>query len=391
MQKLSSILEKGTITAIGLMSGTSADGVDSALVLLEGHSLDTRLELIRFLTYPYPQNVRRRLNRLFAPSNVQVEELCEMNFIIGEVFAEAALEVIRQASMSPSDVDIIGSHGQTICHLPMREPRSTLQIGEPSVIAQRTGIITVADFRANDVAAGGQGAPLIPYVDFILFRDQHLNRAIQNIGGISNVTFLPAGCNMNDIIAFDTGPGNMVIDEITKVITNGKQAYDKDGELSSKGKVNIELLDELCSHEFIHRLPPKSTGRETFGAHFVQELLIRSKHLNLSEIDLLTTVTMFTAKSIYINYSQFILPRYNISEIVVSGGGAHNLTLMKYLRDMFGTVDIKTSDDFGIPVDAKEAMAFAILANETIHGVPTNVPHITGAKRNVALGKIIVP
>ena len=390
IQKLLEITGKKKRKVIGLMSGTSADGVDAALVEIEGCGLNTKVRLVEFITYRLSEGVRQGIFKAFLPSSFSVEDVCELNFMIGDDFAEAALAVISRAGLDASEVDLIGSHGQTICHLPYGDIPSTLQIGEPAVIANRTGIVTVGDFRVADVAAGGQGAPLVPYVDFLLLRDNEKSRAIQNIGGIGNVTVLPAGGGLEEILAFDTGPGNMIIDEIMVIITEGKERYDRDGEMASQGVPNKALLQKLLSHLFILRPPPKTTGREEFGAHFAREIFNEARQRRISDVDLLATVTAYTAECIYQNYERFILPEYNIAEILVSGGGLRNLTLMKLLEKRFYPIPVRSVEDFGLMSDAKEAIAFAVLANETINGNPGNVPSATGAERPVVLGKIIV-
>ena len=391
VQRLLEITSKKKRKIVGLMSGTSADGVDAVLVEIEGNGFDTSFRLIQFITYPFPKGVRNRIFQLFSPSSCSVEDVCEMNFVLGDIFARAALDVVAQARLQTSEVDLIGSHGQTICHLPDRPVRSTLQIGEPAVIAHRTGIVTVGDFRVADVAAGGQGAPLIPYVDFLLFQDSKKSRAIQNIGGIGNVTVLPADGNLEDILAFDTGPGNMVIDEVARIITDGQKSYDHNGEMASKGISSDYMLRKLLSHPFLYQPPPKTTGREEFGTHFAHELVDEAKQLGINDVDLLATVTAYTAECIYQNYKQFVLPEYDISEILVSGGGLHNLTLMEFLRESFSPILVRSVEDFDLVSDAKEAVAFAVLANEAIHGNPGNVPSATGADRSVVLGKIVMP
>lgn len=391
IQRLLEITGKRKRKVVGLMSGTSADGVDAALVEIEGCGLNTRFRLIDFITYPFPENVLEQVFQLFQPASCSVEDVCEMNFVLGNVFAQAALAAIKAAGLKTSEVDLIGSHGQTICHLPDRPVRSTLQIAEPAVIAYQTGIVTVGDFRVADVAAGGQGAPLVPYVDFLLLRDEEKSRAVQNIGGISNVTVLPAGGSTEDILAFDTGPGNMMIDGTVRLITDGLKGYDRDGEMASKGEPNQHLLQKLLSHPFISRQPPKTTGREEFGAHFVREVVNEAREMGIGDAALLATVTAYTAECIYRNYELFILPKFSISEILVSGGGLRNLTLIEMLRERFHPVRVRSVEDFGLVSDAKEAIAFAILANETIHGNPGNVPGATGADRPVVLGKVTIP
>jgi anhydro-N-acetylmuramic acid kinase len=321
-----------------------------------------------------------------------VAKICQVNFLLGKLFADAALEVIRQSGLPISSIHLIGSHGQTIYHLPPSMGSgipSTLQIGEPAVIAQKTRIPVIADFRPADVAVGGEGAPLVPYVDFLLFRDGRKTRAIQNLGGISNVTIVPAGAKREDVLAFDTGPGNMLIDEAVRLLTEGKYNYDPNGSLAAAGRTNVNFLDELMEHPFIFKAPPKSTGRETFGVHYALNVIQKAKSKNMADSEILATLTEFTARSIYENYVRFAFPHYNLSEIILSGGGVHNRTLMKFLQHYFGKIPLLKVDDYGIPSDAKEAIAFAILANETLANNPGNLPQVTGAQRPVILGKII--
>ena len=391
IQRLLEITDKRKRKVIGLMSGTSADGIDAALVEIEGFGLDTKLRLLEFITHRFTEGIRERIFEAFSSSDCSVEDVCKLNFMLGNVFADAALAVMARAKLGASEVDLIGSHGQTICHLPDNDIPSTLQIGEPAVIAYRTGVVTVADFRVADMAANGQGAPLVPYVDFLLLRDDKKSRAIQNIGGIGNVTVLPAGGGLEDILAFDTGPGNMIIDEVVRIITDGQQNYDHDGEMASKGIPDDDLLRKMLSHPFILRPPPKTSGREDFGAQFVRELVKEARQRGISDADLIATVTAYTAESIHYNYERFILPEYDISEILVSGGGLRNLTLMKLIRKKFHPIPVMSVEDFGLMSDAKEAIAFAVLANETIHGNPGNIPSATGADRPVVLGKIAMP
>ncbi|MDQ1317828.1 MAG: anhydro-N-acetylmuramic acid kinase [Candidatus Poribacteria bacterium] len=390
MKRIDEIINKKKKNVIGLMSGTSADGVDSALVEIEGYGIDTHVKLIKFATYPFSDDVRDRLFRIFPPSICSVEDICELNFALGDAFADATLKVIEDAGLKASDVDLIGSHGQTICHLPNSVIRSTLQIGEPSVIAFKTGIVTVADFRVADVSAGGHGAPLVPYVDFLLLRDKERTRIIQNIGGIGNVTVLPANGDLESVIAFDTGPGNMIIDETIRITTNSQYNYDHNGEIASKGIPNSDMLRKLLSHPFIQQTPPKTTGREDFGAHFTRRLVDEARALGISDTDLVATVTAYTAECIYENYKRFILPKYDVSEVLFCGGGVHNQTLMRFLRERLLPISVGIVDDYGLSSDAKEAIAFAVLANETIHDNYGNVPNATGASKRVILGKIVM-
>ncbi len=388
--------KKNEKIVIGLMSGTSVDGIDAALVKIRGNGLSTRARLLFFQVYPYPQTVRKKILNIFSPRTGTVDKICHLNFVLGELFAQAALKIILKANLEPWQIDLIGSHGQTIYHIPIpkREGslyvRSTLQIGEPSVIAERTGITTVADFRTGDMAAGGQGAPLAAYVDYILFRDEKKTRAIQNIGGIGNITLIPAAAKLDDVVAFDTGPGNMIIDAVSQILSQGKRTYDKNGLMAAQGKVNRKLLKELMNHSYLKKIPPKTTGREEFGMQFARQLIKRARALHLKNKDLLTTVTSFTADSIYYAYENFILPQHQLDEIIISGGGSYNPTLLNFLRKRFEPISLFRTEDFGISDKAKEALIFAILANETISANPANVPSATGAKRGVILGKIII-
>lgn len=375
---------------IGLMSGTSGDGVDASIVKISGHSRDSKVSLIYHYHYEYSEEIKRLVLRLFDFENTNIRFLSHMNFLLGEIFAEVALEAIKASSLSRDDIDLISSHGQTVFHSPYPEDiegfkvRSTLQIGEGAVIAERTGITTICDFRVRDMAVGGQGAPLVPFADWILFTSQEVNRCILNIGGIANVTILPKDANIDDIIAFDTGPGNMVIDEIVRIISNGLLDYDKDGIIASKGKVNEKLLQVALSHPYFSMRYPKTTGREVFGKDFSQDFYNAGKNMGLKDEDIVATATYLTAFSI----SEAIRP-FNIHELVIGGGGAYNLSLVKMIRELLPDIKIKTHEDFGIPNQAKEALCFAILANEVIFNSRNNVPSATGACKSVVMGKIL--
>lgn len=371
---------------IGLMSGTSYDGIAAALVAVRGAGLATRAELRAFETYPYPPAARRLVAAVSAPPTGTVDLVCRANFALGELFAEAAIAIARKARVRLGRVALIGSHGQTIHHLPASAPPSTLQIGEAAIIAERTGVTTVADFRPRDLAAGGQGAPLVPYVDYLLLRHRTRGRLVLNIGGIANFTHLPPACRPHDVLAFDTGPGNMLLDALVGLLTRGRRTYDRDGAMAARGTVSPPLLRKLMHHPYLRQKPPKSTGRETFGVPFAERLLRES---GLAPEDLLATVTAFTSASIAHACRRYIAPRGRVDEVIASGGGCHNRTLMGLLAQAFAPVPVRLSDDFGIPVDAKEAMAFAILAHETMAGRPGNLPSATGASRRVVLGKIV--
>ncbi len=416
----------------GLMSGTSADGVDAAIVeirrprldggiaslqhggkqrppnaLIRVRSLSRRMvHVLAFDTFPYPPALRRGVLALSGPEGSaeegglqaatqrRSEPLCHLNFVLGEVFASALIKLARRAGIALDSISLIGSHGQTIRHEPRgrrfgrRRVRSTLQIGEPAVIAERTGIATVANFRGRDIAAGGQGAPLVPYADFVLFADRRLSRAVQNIGGIANVTYLPAGGQLDLIVAFDTGPGNMVIDRVVFLATRGRQECDRGGRIAARGKVCRPLLAELMRHPYFRRRPPKSTGREEFGWKFADGLYRRARSRGIPGADLVATVTALTAESIADAYKRFLHRRPD--EVILCGGGARNPTLVRMLRERLAPAKVKISDEFGINADAKEAVSFALLAEATARGCCNNVPSATGASRPVVLG-VIVP
>jgi anhydro-N-acetylmuramic acid kinase len=395
-RQIREIAGKGKMRVVGLMSGTSADGVDAAVVEISSR----KVRLLAFDTFAYPAALRRKILGLCRPESARLDTICHYNSVLGEVFADAVIKLCSNNGISLSSIDLIGSHGQTIYHQPSgrryggKTIRSTLQIGEPSVIAQRTGITTVADFRPRDMAAGGEGAPLVPYADYVLFsirspQDEHkrLTRAVQNIGGIANVTFLPAGCTQDEIIAFDTGPGNMVIDGIVNLISSGRKRCDTGGKMAARGTVDKRLLGELLRHSFFRRSPPKSTGREEFGAAFAERIYRRSGRKGLTDADIVATVTALTARSIAQAYRRFlpVMP----DELILCGGGSYNRTLVEMLHDEMPNVKMLSTDDFGISVDAKEAVSFAILAWATIRGMTNNVPAATGAKKTVILGKIV--
>lgn len=374
---------------IGLMSGTSADGIDAALIDVSGTQEALNWDVVAFLELPYPASVREEILALCDAQKGRVDQVCAMNVALGEWFAEAALEVCRVAQVDPTEVDAIGSHGQTIHHLPHAQMvadkvvRSTLQIGDPAVIAERTGITTVADFRTRDMAVDGQGAPLVPLVDYMLFRSPDKGRALLNIGGIANVTVLPKGCDIEDVFAFDTGPGNMVIDGVVTAVTQGEMAFDKDGAIAKKGEPLQSVVEGLMAHPFFEKHPPKSTGRELFGQSMVAQIIQAS---DVAE-DVVATATAWTATSIADALRRFVRPVCQIDELVVSGGGAKNPVLMALLSDVL-QLNVMSSDDLGLRSDAKEAVAFAILAYQTINGRVGNVPRVTGASRPVVLGSI---
>lgn len=390
MIELSRLQAKKSKLVIGLISGTSVDGIDAILVRIKGSGVSVKYQQIAFKTYPYPKQVRRLILQNSVAGSGSVDTIARLNFLVGELFAEAATRLARTAGIPLSRIDLIGSHGQTIHHLPRperfggRTVRATLQIGDPSVIAKRTGVPTVGDYRVADMALGGEGAPLVPYLDYLLFHSKTKNRGLLNIGGIANITILPRNCSLEDVWAFDTGPGNMVIDALMKKFY--KRPYDRDGTIALQGKSSDVLLRQLAQHPFLKKRPPKSTGREVFGEDFVRHLLRLSS--GLSKQDLISTVTEFSAYCVYENYRRFVRKKTKLDELIVSGGGVHNKALMEALQKYFGTVPVKPVGEYGVSADAKEALCFALLANETIAGNPGNLPSVTGAAKPTILGKI---
>ncbi len=376
---------------IGIMSGTSHDGVDTALVKINSDKEKTRskeetihVQIIGHQHIPYPKRLREEISCAFKGDTGHI---CRLNFKLGEVFGKAALLLLKKTGIDKNKVDAIASHGQTIYHIPPKNNNkkgSTLQIGEPSVIAEITGILTISDFRTRDMAAGGHGAPLVPLADYLLFGRKGRHRAILNIGGISNVTILRK--RLEELIAFDIGPGNSLIDEAVKIYTNNKRSYDKDGAIARSGEINDHLLKELLSHPYLKLGYPKSTGREMFGVDMVRDIF--NRYPNLSSADIIRTFTYFTAINIYNSLRQF-----RIDEIILTGGGVKNRFLIEIIGDLFKKRKIQISkiSDYGIPIEAKEALSFAILGYQTLRLREGNIPHITGSRHGVILGKITLP
>ncbi len=372
------------MNVIGLMSGTSADGIDAALVEIKGHGPRIAVRLLAFTSIPYPQKLQTQI--LHTCESGTGPEVCDLNVTLGERFATAALKLIRLSGLSDHDIHLIGSHGQTLYHHPRAPHQSTLQIGEPSIIAERTGVTTVADFRPRDLAAGGEGAPLTPYAHHILFQHKTKSRLIVNIGGICNVTYLPSKTTGGTIVAFDVGPGNMMINSAITHITNGKAHQDTGGSTAAKGRVDHALLATLLKHPFLKRRPPKSTGREEFGDTYVQRLMRDVKQRKMQNEDFVATVTTFTAQAA--STSQRFL-KGQVDEVILAGGGTRNRTLVKEFCTAFSPTSVNTAEAHGWNSKAIEATAFAIMAYQTIHGTPNNLPSVTGARHPVVMGKII--
>ena len=372
---------------IGLMSGTSADSIDAACVRFAGAPPRLDWELLSFVTLPMTAELRQEIFAAFRPETGTVDKLCQLNFTLGEWFAKASLEAVKAANLTPAQVDFIGSHGQTVWHIPPNSGEgvaSTLQLGNPAVIAERTGITVVSDFRSRDMAAGGQGAPLVPFVDNLLLNHPTLSRAVQNIGGIGNVTWLPAG-GAGEAFGFDTGPGNMLLDRAAEVLTQGQMHCDMDGKMAFAGKIQENFLQKWMAEEpYFTRKPPKSTGRELFG---VQRCDVYLKEMaGLSKEDILATLTAFTARSTAEAYKNFLpaLP----DEVLLCGGGARNPAIAAMLQKELPQSRIGRTEDAGLPGDSKEAVAFAVLGYETMNRRPGNLPAATGAKGPVILGSI---
>ena len=396
---LEALSAKGVHRVVGMMSGTSVDGVDAALIELSREGGAPRVKLLAFENIPYPQGVRERVFELFRPETSTVDRIGYMNFLLGELYARAALSVIAKAGLTSADVDLIGSHGQTIWHEPeARETdgmpiRYTVQIGEGAVIAARTGIPTVSDFRVADMAVGGQGAPLVPFSEYLLYRREDESILLQNIGGIGNMTVLPAGATPEQVFAFDTGPGNMIIDAVAAAISGGRLKCDVNGEIAARGKVDEELLARLQKDEYYARRPPKTTGRERFGTQYAQRILDDRARHPISDEDLLATVTYLTAWSIFDACERFALPVCKPAELIVGGGGSYNKTLLKDLSGLFGTrgIAVRTQEDLGFNSDAKEAVAFALMADCFVRGEANVLPSVTGASAASVMGKLSLP
>src|SRR5690348_2485201 len=384
------------ILVLGLMSGTSADGIDVALARVAGEPPRLRAKLLGHTSTKFPPALRKEILRVAEQQSTTAGGLSQLNFRLGEVLAEATLAACRHFRVSPRRVALIGSHGQTIFHqgkpVPYlgRPTASTLQIGDPSVIAARTGITTVGDFRPADMALGGQGAPLVPYADYLLYRHEKFGRVSLNLGGIANLTVIPAAAKSQEVFAFDTGPANMLIDALVSHFTRGRQRYDKNSHLAMKGREVAPISSLLLTEPYLYEPPPKSTGREYFGKEYVAKLIQLGRKYHAKPNDLIRTATWFTLASIRLAMELFVLPITKVHELIISGGGANNPLIYSTLSDFYrhNGIEVMKSSHFGIPIDAKEAFAFALLAYETFHHRPSNLPSATGAHGPAILGKI---
>jgi anhydro-N-acetylmuramic acid kinase len=376
--------------AVGLMAGTSLDGVDAALVQIEGAGDAIRVETLATHYQPYTPDERAGLMRLLESGNLA--DLCAWDAYLGERFAQAALAVIQRAA--PPRVDFVGSHGQTVWHAPdarlLDTPTpNTLQIGQPDVIAARVGVPVVADFRTRDMAYGGQGAPLVPIVDWLLLRSDTEARAALNLGGMANLTVLPAGCAPDALRAFDTGPANALIDLAVQEGTGGVQPYDRDGARADAGAVHPPLLEWLLAHPYFQQPPPKSTGREMFGHALLNAIHTQFPHLPLPT--LIATLTELTAATIADALRKWVLPDCPVQRVIVSGGGLHNRALMRRLTARLPDIAFESSAAYGIDPDFKEAVAFAVLADRFLQGLPATYPSTTGVRQPTLAGKLALP
>jgi anhydro-N-acetylmuramic acid kinase len=379
---------------LGLMSGTSADAIDVALARISGAPPHLNAKLLNHTSINFPPQLRKEILRVAEQQPISAGDLSQLNFRLGETFAEAALTACRHFRIATKKIALIGSHGQTIFHQgrPVsylgRSTASTQQIGEPAIIAARTGITTVADFRPADIAQGGQGAPLVPYADYLLYRHKKLGRVSLNLGGIANITVIPANAKPSQVFAFDTGPANMLIDALVAHFTHDRQRYDRDARLAQQGRAIPALLDELMRDPYLKLAPPKSTGREYYGRAYLEKFLRLGRSHKAKPKDLIRAATVFTALSIVDAQNRFVLPKTKIDQLIVSGGGARNPLILAQLAAALPQIEIVRSPRLGVPEDAKESFAFGILAYETFHGRPSNLPSATGARRPAILGKI---
>lgn len=389
---LMNLMQKEEKLVIGLMSGTSADGVDAALVKIKGHGSSVKVQQLSYVSLPFRPEIREKILWLMKGDFGGSREFCNMNVLLGKLYLDACQVLCERAGVALNDIDLIGSHGQTVYHQPEQKEylgypvAGTLQIGDVSELCEYMDVVAVSDFRIRDMAAGGQGAPLVPYTEYLIYKDREKNIALQNIGGMGNLTYLPADCTLDEVSAFDTGPGNVLIDGVTSRMTNGRHLYDPGGKLAAGSGVNRKLLEFLLEDAYLKKKPPKSTGREYYDTAFLDRIYEKAAGLGIEEGQILATVTRYTAETIALAVKKW-LPAVP-EQLIAGGGGTRNDTLMHHLRELLPHTQVVTNEEIGFDSDAKEAVAFAVLANETIHGGSGNVPGATGAKHLVVLGKI---
>jgi anhydro-N-acetylmuramic acid kinase len=376
--------EKQPRLLVGLMCGTSGDGIAGALISTTGYGRARRLEVLSHAVIAYPAELRRRLFALFPPQRFSARELGAVHRDLGPILADAAMGLVASAGVTAADLSAVGVQAPTLLH----EPPAKGRLGVHIEVA-RLGTTVVCDLRPSDIAVGGHGAPLSAFVDYALFGDAHNNRAVQNIGGIANVTYLPRGGELDQVLAFDTGPGNMIIDEVVRRLSSGRLEFDRDGMWAANGSIDKSLLDWLLGHPYLELPVPKTSGREDFGAPYVDEILARAQRAAVRQEDIVATVTAFTAASIARHYVRDLSPLGGVDEMILYGGGAHNGTLVRLIAEQLPDVAIRRQEEFGIPGDARESVTWAILADETLAGNVANVPSASGATKRVLLGRIL--
>ncbi len=376
---------------VGLMTGTSADGVDAVLVKLAGDGLSATHQVLAERETPLPQELRAEVLAVAAAASLELERLMRLDVALAEAYADAVRDVVDQAGVRLTDVSAIGSHGQTVRHLPRSLGGGcalSLQLGSAATLAERTGVTVVSDFRRRDTAAGGEGAPLVPIADFWLFRSDRESRVLLNLGGMANITWLKRGGALTDVLAFDTGPGNAVLDGLVQAGTRGLARHDDAGGLAASGRAHPALLEELLADPFFSMPPPRSTGRERFGERYAERLAEMGESMGLSLEDTLATAVELTAGSVERAIREFVLPHGSVDAVYASGGGVRNVTLMTALRRRLEDMTLSRLDELGVSPGIKEALAFAFLAHLTLCGAPGNVPGATGARHPVVLGSI---
>ncbi len=372
---------------IGIMSGTALDGIDVALCKIKGSGLDTDIKLVKLKTYPYSKELLADIKKSLDLKTSDAQLLCSLNFKLGKEYALATNALIKEAGLDNSDISFIANHGQTIYHQTQNKDgmvKSSLQLGDSATIAYKCKTTVVSNFRAGDIAAGGDGAPLVPFVDYLLYRSKDKSIALHNIGGIANTTILPKNCSIEEVTAFDTGPGNMMINQAMEVLYG--KAYDDNGDIASTGSLIVEMFDELMANDYFNQKPPKSTGRELFGVQYTDAII--KKYSSELKQNIVHTVTVFAAESIIKAYKNFVLPRQELDQIIFTGGGAYNKFLISYIKSKFESIEVLTFENAGENSDAKEAIAFAVLGNETLHRGYNNCPSATDAKDKVILGQV---
>lgn len=373
--------------AVGLMSGTSLDGIDVVIAEIELTNESKHIQTLAFETYPYDPSIKKRIRVILESDRVSPSVLCSLNVELAHAYAAAVLSLCQSAKIDTKTIDFVASHGQTIYHIAENQDdlmRSSLQLGDGPTLANLLKTTVVSNFRTADIAQGGQGAPLVPYVDYLSFKDKHEHRALLNIGGISNLTVIPKDGREEDVFAYDTGPGNMMIDRAMEMLYN--TTYDQHGEVAASGHLNHSLYDDIMAHPYMNITPPKSTGREVFGVTYTDALLTKYQHV--PNEDIIHTLTYVTAASIHQSYLNFIKPLVALDAIYVSGGGVHNDTLLSMLKQLMPEINIQPAETLGISSDAKEALAFLILGYQTLKKIPNNLPSATGAKRKTILGQV---